>query len=484
MAIRTEAAVATVASIIDGDERKGASETLDVIDPYRGSVASRVTPATAADIDDAVRAARRGATEMAAMTARQRAAILRAAADGVARSKAALAERIVRDCGKCLRDANGEIDRAVEILTLSAEEATRIGGEVIPLDGLPLGEGERLAFTIRQPVGVIAAIGPYNAPIHVMAHKVGPAFAAGNAIVCKPALQGSTVTAMLARIFYEAGLPVGAFQLVVGSGSTIGNALVAHPGIDMVTFTGSGRVGEQIIRRAGLRRFIMELGGNAGVIIHEDADWEKAIAACIPAAYGIAGQSCVSLQRLYVHRSLFDKVSRRAADLSAGLKRGDTLSPDTEVGVMIDEAAAKRVEEWVGEAVSAGARMLTGGKRDGASLSPTVLVDVDQSMKVVCDEVFGPVVSLLPFDDIDAAIDAVNDTPWGLASGIFTRSLTVAMKAAKRLRTGMLNVNAPSRYRVEHVPYGGLKLSGWGKEGPRWSILEMTDQKTVIFTAP
>jgi acyl-CoA reductase-like NAD-dependent aldehyde dehydrogenase len=484
VAIRTDAPPVEVASIVGGEARSSGRTVIEVVDPYRRSVSARVLAATAEDVDDAVRNAREGAAEMARLPAHRRAAILRAAADGLRGSKAALAERIVRDCGKCLRDANGELDRAVEILTVSAEEATRIPGDAIPLDGLPLGEGDRLAFTIRQPVGVIAAIGPFNAPIHVIAHKLGPAFAAGNAVVCKPALQGSAVTAMLARIFYDAGLPPQALQLVVGSGSQIGDQLVSHPGIDLVTFTGSGRVGEAIVRRAGLRRVILELGGNAGVIIHEDADWEKAIAACIPAAYGIAGQSCVSLQRLYVHRSLFDKVAARARDLSAALRVGDTLSPDTEIGVMIDDAAAERVEAWIKEAVADGARVLTGGTREGAAVAPTVLVNVKPEMKVVCEEVFGPVVSLLPYDDIDQAIDAVNDSPWGLASGVFTRSLAVAMLAARRLRTGMLNVNAPSRYRVEHVPYGGLKLSGWGKEGPRWSILEMTDQKTVIFTSP
>jgi acyl-CoA reductase-like NAD-dependent aldehyde dehydrogenase len=484
VSIKTLDAAVDVVAVIDGEERSGEREILEVIDPYRRTVSARVHAATADDVDDAVRGARQGAEEMARMPANRRAAILRTVAERVARDKAAFAERIVRDCGKCLRDANGELDRAVEILTLSAEESTRIAGDVIPLDGLPLGEGARIAFTLRQPVGVVAAIGPFNAPLSVIVHKIGPALAAGNAVVVKPALQGSAVTAMLARTFIDAGLPVRALQLVVGSGSRIGDQLVSHPGVDLVSFTGSGRVGEAIVRRAGLKRVIMELGGNAGVIIHEDADWEKAIAACIPAAYGIAGQSCVSLQRLYVHRSLFDRVAKRAAELSAALRVGDTLSPDTEIGVMIDEASARRVESWVQEAVSGGARMLTGGSRDGASLAPTVLVDVKSSMKVVCDEVFGPVVSLLPFDHIDDAIDAVNESPWGLASGVFTRSLAVAMTAARRLNTGMLNVNAPSRYRVEHVPYGGLKLSGWGKEGPRWSILEMTDQKTVIFTAP
>lgn len=467
--------------IVDGTERRGA--TFDVVDPYRGTVASRVHEASAADVDAAVASARAGASEMAALPPHRRAAILRAVSDGVRSRRDELAERIVRDCGKCLRDARGEIDRAIEIYALSAEEATRVGGEVIPLDALPLGEGDRIGFAVRGPVGVVAAIGPFNAPVHVIAHKLGPAFAAGNAVVLKPAPQGSAVAAIVARLFYDAGLPPRALQLVPGRGAT-GEALVAHPGVDLVNFTGGGVAATAIVRTAGLKRTTLELGGNAAVIVHEDADWEKAAAACVPAAYGISGQSCVSLQRLYVHRSLFAQFAARFAELAGALRIGDTLSPDTEVGVMVDERAASRVSEWIEEAVAGGARLLCGGERNGNAISPAVLVDVEPSMKVVCDEVFGPVVSLIPFDRVEEAIDAVNDSPWGLASGIYTRSLGVALTAVRRLRTGMLNVNAPSRFRVEHVPYGGLKLSGWGKEGPRYAVQEMTEVKMVIVSSP
>jgi acyl-CoA reductase-like NAD-dependent aldehyde dehydrogenase len=466
--------------LIGGRERRGS--TFDVIDPYRGTVASRVHEASAVDVGAAVEDAREGQAEVAALPPHRRAAILRAVSVGVLAKRDELAERIVRDCGKCLRDARGEIDRAVEIYAVSAEEATRIGGEVIPLDALPLGEGDRIGFAVRGPVGVVAAIGPFNAPVHVIAHKLGPAFAAGNAVVLKPAPQGSAVAAIVARLFYDAGLPARALQLVPGRGPT-GQALVAHPGVDLVSFTGGGVAAAAVVSAAGLKRTTLELGGNAAVIVHEDADWEKAAAACVPAAYGISGQSCVSLQRLYVHRSLFDRFAERFATFAGALRMGDTLAPDTEVGVMIDDRAATRVSEWIAEALAGGARLLAGGKRTGNAISPTVLVGVEPSMKVMCDEVFGPVVSIVPFDRIEDAIDSVNDSPWGLAGGIYTRSLDVALMAVRRLRTGVLNVNAPSRFRVEHVPYGGLKLSGWGKEGPRYAVREMTEVKMVIVSA-
>ena len=466
--------------LIDGEKRTGAS-SFDVVDPYRRTVASHVQEASAADVDAAVQSAQLGQAELAAMPAHRRAAIIRAVAGALASAKEEFAERLVRDCGKCLKDARGEIDRAVEIYQVSAEEATRIGGETIPLDALPLGEGGRIAFTVRGPVGVVAAIGPFNAPVHVIAHKLGPAFAAGNAVVLKPAPQGSAVGFMIADLFAKAGLPPRALQLVPGGVAT-GDALVSHPGVDMVNFTGSGRVAVALLRSAGLKRVTLELGGNAAVVIHEDANWEKAVAACVGAAYGIAGQSCVSLQRLYIHRSLFDRVAARMAELSAALRVGDTLSADTDVGVMVSEDAARRIQEWVDEAIAAGAKALCGARREGATVWPTVLVNVEPKMRVVCEEVFGPVISLIPYDDLDSALDAVNDSPWGLASGIFTRSLDVALLAARCLRTGVLNVNGPSRYRVEHIPYGGLKLSGWGKEGPRYAIQEMTEMKTVIIS--
>ena len=471
-----------VLMLIDGADRRAAA-TFDVHDYYRDTVSSVVHSASPADVDAAVQSARHGFAEISRLPANKRAAIIRKVAESLPVLRDQFAEQIVRDCGKCLRDARGEVDRAYEILSLSAEEATRIGGELIPLDALPLGEGIRLGFAIRMPVGVVAAIGPFNAPLHVLAHKLGPAFAAGNAVVVKPAPQGSAVTALLAQLFYGAGLPKRALQMVPGDAAA-GAALVAHPGVDFINFTGGGRAADAIIRTAGLKKVSMELGGNAAVIIHSDADWEKAAAACVGASYGIAGQSCVSLQRLYVHRSLHDRVAERMVSLTRALRLGDTLSAETEIGAMINPEAAARVESWLQEAVADGARVLCGGKRLGpVSFEPTVMADVTPQMKLVCEEVFGPVVSLIAYDDVEAAIDAVNDSPWGLAGGIFTNDLNLTLQAIRRLRTGVLNVNGPSRFRVEHMPYGGVKLSGWGKEGPRYAIQEMTEIKMVTISA-
>jgi acyl-CoA reductase-like NAD-dependent aldehyde dehydrogenase len=466
-----------------GGTWRSTAEAVEVVDPYRGQVSSLAYRPTNGDVDDAVASALDGARVMAAMPTHQRAAILSRVADGVEAVADDYARRIVLDCGKCLRDARGEVTRAIEVLRVSAEEATKTRGELIPMDGLPAGVGERIGMALRFPVGVVAAIGPFNAPLQVICHKLGPALAAGNAVVCKPATQGAAVTADLVRLFLEAGLPPSALQLLPTGGESIGDYLVAHEGIDLIAFTGSGAVGERIVRTAGLKRTLLELSGNAAVVIHEDADWEAAVRACIPASYGIAGQSCVSLQRLYVHRSLYERVTERFGTLSATLKLGDTLAEDTEVGVMINESAAARIESWISEAQAAGARVVTGGTRHGTSVAPTVLTDVRSDMKVVCDEVFGPLVSIIPYDTLDEALAAVNDSRWGLASGVFTQSLAVALRVAREVRTGVVNVNAPSRYRVEHMPYGGVKASGWGKEGPRYSIDEMSEVRMVIISA-
>lgn len=467
--------------LIHGDWRE-TEDTIRVIDPYRRSVSALVASPKEADVDDAVRWALVGAADMAALPTHRRSTILKQVADGLSRAREAFAERIVYDCGKCLKDARGEVTRAIEVLEISAEEATKGRGEVIPLDALPAGEGLRLGLTMRFPVGVVAAIGPYNAPLYIMAHKLGPAFAAGNAVVCKPALHGAAVTADMARLFLNAGLPPTALQVLPGGGDTIGDYLVSHPGVDLIAFTGSGRVGERIVRTAGLKRTLLELSGNGAAVIHDDADWESAVANCIPAAYALSGQSCVSLQRLYVHRSIFSQVSRRFAELTASLRQGDTLDETTDVGVMLNDSAADRIERWVQEAVSGGATVLAGGSRNGTSIQPTVLTNVQPEMKVVCDEVFGPVVSLIPYDSLEEALHSVNDSPWGLASGVFTRSLDVALRAARGLRTGVININAPSRFRVEHMPFGGVKQSGWGKEGPRYAIDDMSEIRMVIFS--
>lgn len=473
--------VVDVPMFVAGDWRDS-DDTMVVVDPYRSTDSSRVHRPGSRDAEDALATAVEGAGHMAAMPGHRRAEILDAVADAVADDPDRFATQIVHDCGKTIRDARGEVARAIEVLHVSAGEATRIEGTVLPLDALPAGEGSRLGMVMRFPVGVVAAIVPFNAPLQVLCHKVGPALAVGNAVVCLAPRQGAAVAADLLRLLLDAGLPPEAFQLLPAGGETVGDQLVAHPRIDMIAFTGSGRTGEHIIRTAGLKRTLLELSGNAAVIVHEDANLDIALSACVPAAYGIAGQSCVSLQRLYVHRSLFDETAERLAGATAALRTGDTMSEDTDVGVMIGLDAATRVGKWIAEAVDGGATVLTGGRQDGTTVEPTVLSSVSDDMKVVCDEVFGPVVSILPYDDVDDALRRVNGSRWGLAAGIYTRSLDVAMRAAKQIRAGVVNINGPSRYRVEHMPFGGVKASGWGKEGPRYSIADMTEVRTITFT--
>lgn len=467
-----------------GSEWRTSPDTVTVADPYNGKASSIVHRPSDSDVDEAMTTASRGAAAIAAMPAHARATAITRVAAEIASDSERFAQYIVTDCGKTIRDARGEVGAAVEVLQISAEEATRISGEVIPLDAVPAGEGLRVGMALRFPVGVVVAIGPFNAPLQVLCHKVGPALAAGNSVVVVPARQGAICAAELIRLFHQAGIPEEALQLLPAAGETAGETLVGHPAASLIAFTGSGRTADKIIRSAGLKRTLLELSGNAGVIIHQDGDWETAVAAAVPAAYGIAGQSCVSLQRLYVHSSLYDAVVADFTKASAALRLGDTMSEDTDIGVMISEEAAARLESWVNEAVSAGATATTGGSRNGTSVEPTVLVDVEDSMRVVCDEVFGPVVSIMPYDEIDDAITRINDSPWGLAAGVYTASLAVAMRAAGTIRTGVVNINGQSRYRVQHMPYGGVKASGWGKEGPRYSIQDMTEVRMITVTAP
>jgi len=381
--------------------------------------------------------------------------------------------------GKVWKEALGEVDVSVEILRLSGEEARRIGGEVVPMDSNPAGEG-RLAVTMRFPLGVVAALTPLNAPLSVTCNKVGPALAAGNCVVHKPDLRGSAVGARLATIFLAAGLPPGALNVIYGD-ADVGEALVTHPGVDMVNFTGSNRVGARIVAIAGLKRVVLELGGTGATVVHEDANLPAAAKMCIPASFGLAGQSCVSTQRLYVHRAVVEAFLEHFLPLVDALRAGDPRDPQTDLGPMVSEEAARRVEGWVREAVDGGARLLRGGERRGALLAPTVLSDVTPAMRVVCEEVFGPVVSILPYDDVDAALAAVNDTPFGLQAGLFTGSLDVALRALRTIRTGTVVVNGPSRWRVYHMPYGGVKASGWGREGPRYSIEDMTEERLLVL---
>jgi acyl-CoA reductase-like NAD-dependent aldehyde dehydrogenase len=467
-----------VRMLIDGAWRSGA-DPFEVRDPYRGEIVSRAPTASPSEVDDAVAAARAAAPRVAAIATGERQAVLARAADLVRARRDDVARTIAREVGKSLKDSLGEVDRSVETLRVSGEEAKRIEGRHIPLGGAALGEG-KVAMMLRFPVGVVAAITPFNAPFNLMCHKVGPAFAAGNATVLKPPPQCPLVAMRLGEILVEAGLPPGALNLVYG-GAAVGERLVDDPRVDFITFTGSTRAGAAIRARAGLRRVALELGGTGPTIVHADADVRTAAVTCARNAFRLAGQSCISVQRVYVHEAVLSRFTDELLGFVPTLVVGDPLDPATDIGTLIDEAAAARVETWVREAVAGGARVLCGGTRRGAQLAPTVVVDVTPDMKLVCQEVFGPVMSILPYRSLDDALRQVNDSPFGLQCGVFSASLEVAFRVIREVRAGGIIVNGSSTWRVDHMPYGGVKQSGIGREGPRYAIEEMTEERLVVF---
>ena len=450
-----------------------------IVDPYRGDTVGASAQATLSDLEDAIAAARKGADAMAAIPGHERQNRLQKIAGRLLAEKAEIAKLLSRESGKALRDSQGEIDRAVDTFSLSAGEAIRIEGRHVPLDGSAMGAG-RYAFLLRFPVGVVAAITPFNAPVNLTAHKIAPALAAGNAIVLKPPPQTPLAIQRMIEIVQEAGFPDGALNVVHG-GVEIGKALVAHPGVDFITFTGSTQAGTAIKAGSGLKRVALELGGNGVTIVHSDADITAAATACARNSMRLAGQSCISVQTVLVERSRFDAFMAILLDKVRELKLGDPLDPTTDVGTLIDEAAAKRVESWVGDAREDGAKVLTGGARHGAAHEPTVLVDVKPQMEVVCNEVFGPVVSILPYDDLSEVVDFTNRSRFGLQCGIFTASNQTTFDLVRKLKTGGIIVNGTSTWRTDQLAYGGVRDSGMGREGPRYAIEDMTDQRLVVF---
>jgi acyl-CoA reductase-like NAD-dependent aldehyde dehydrogenase len=477
MGSRTKTEPLAARSLIGDTWREGTATVIKA--PYDGSIAGYVHETTPTHVDEAVETAHRTGREWANAPAHQRASVLQAIAHLMAERAEELARIMTLQTGKTIREARVEATRSISTIEISAEEAKRIGGEVIAMDAVPPGAG-KTGFTIRVPVGVVAGITPFNAPLSTLCHKIGPALAAGNTVVVKPHPHGSGVTALLGQIVLDAGLPPGAFNIVHG-GPAVGTALVNHKRVALVNFTGSGRVADRIIRTIGLRRILLELGGNAPTIVHGDADLKKAVSQCIEASFGLTGQSCISTQRIFVQRPIYEEFTEQLVAGAKGRKTGNPLDPSTEMGPMINEETAARVEAWIREAIAAGAHLRCGGERHGTMVIPAVLTDVTSQMKVMCEEVFGPVVTVSPYDTLEEALRAANDTPWGLKAGIFTRSLDVALAAAKHLEYGTININAASRARTDQEPSGGIKLSGWGKEGPRYAIEEMTYLKMITI---
>jgi glyceraldehyde-3-phosphate dehydrogenase (NADP+) len=443
-------------------------------------VIDTVPRADGGDVERALSFAERGAKVMAKLSGYDRWRILRKAADIMAARNEELGQIISKEEGKIIAEGRGETSRAVETIMGSAEEAKRIHGETVPLDGDP-GGGKKLGFTLRVPCGVVAAISPFNFPLNLVCHKVGPALAAGNSVIVKPASDTPLSALKLTEILLEAGLPPEGIQCVTGSGGEIGDALVADRRVRKVTFTGSREIGDRICRTSGIKKVTMELGSNSPLIIMPDADLDKVAAAVAMTGYGNAGQTCISTQRVLTAKKVYGDFLDALKPKVEALTTGNQLDEKSKVGPMVKESEARRVEDWINEAVAGGARLVAGGGRRGAIYMPAVVADVKPEMRISRDELFGPAVAVTPFDSMDEAIALANDTVYGLSAGIFTENLEWAMRFAREVESGNLHVNWGPQWRADLMPYGGLKDSGFGKEGPRYAVEEMTELKMVVF---
>jgi len=453
---------------------------IPVINPYDGSQVDTVPKADGDDIERALATAVRGARAMRKLTGYDRYRILRKAADLMTQRSEDLARTITLEEGKIIGEARVEVSRAVEIIALSSEEAKRLSSEVVPLDGAP-GAVNKFGFTIRVPCGVVVGISPFNFPLHLVCHKVGPALAAGNSVIVKPATDTPLSALKLVQILLDAGIPPEAVQCITGNGSEVGEALCRDSRVRKITFTGSRDVGERICQIAGLKKVTMELGSNAPLIVMPDADLEKVAAGVAATGFANAGQVCISCQRVLPLKPIYNDFLNILKPKVAALATGNPLEEKTKMGPMVRERDAVRVEEWVKEAIQGGARLVTGGERRGAIYAPTVLADVKPEMRVSRSELFGPAVAVTPVGSIEEAIAMANDTNYGLSAGIFTQNIDWAMKFAQEVEAGNLHINWGPQWRADLMPYGGLKESGFGKEGPKYAVQEMTELKMVVI---
>ena len=455
-------------------------ETMPVVDPFRQTVIDTVPRATATDMNLAITSAVRGAQAMGKLTAYQRYDILSKAANLMSQRAEDLATTITQEEGKVIAEGRVEAQRGVQTITFSAEEAKRLHGETVPLDAAP-GNVNQFGFTIRVPVGVVAAISPFNFPLNLVCHKVGPALAAGNSVVLKPAGDTPLSALKLTEILLEAGLPEEAIQCVTGSGGEIGDVLTGDPRVRKITFTGSMEVGNRICRNAGIKKVTMELGSNSPLIVMSDADLEKVAAATAASGFSNAGQVCISTQRVFADRRIYADFLDALVESTHAFAPGNPQDESVRMGPMIRESDATRVGEWIAEAVQQGARIAVGGDYEGTLHAPTIVADAKPDMRVSREELFGPALAVSSFSDIDDAIAMANDSRFGLSAGIFTQNVDWAMRFAREVHSGNLHINSSPQWRADLMPYGGLKDSGMGKEGPAYAVQEMTDLKMVVF---
>jgi glyceraldehyde-3-phosphate dehydrogenase (NADP+) len=453
---------------------------LEVRNPQDNSLIDTVPLASVEDMRAAIRAAEKGFNIARKLPTHERMAILNRAADYIATHHEEYARTIAAEGIKTIREARKEVTRCIDTLRLSAEEARRISGETIPFDQRPDSNG-RMGYYQREPIGIIGAITPFNDPLNLVAHKVGPAIAAGNAIIVKPDSKTPLSALRLGEAFDQAGTPAGVLQVISGAGREVGDVLVTDRRIRMISFTGGTEVGETIAHKAGLKKIGMELGSNCPVIVMNDADLELALESNVSGAFWAAGQNCLHVQRLLIHEDIYDDFVERFVTAAEAYRVGDKLDDSTDMGPLINEAAAARVEAMVDEALEAGATLLTGGERSGTFMAPTVLADLPDSCALAREEVYGPVTILYKFRSVDEAIARANCVDYGLQAGIFTSSLNVAFRAISELQVGGVMVNESTDYRIDAMPFGGKKGSGLGREGVHFAVEEMTEPKVVCL---
>ncbi|WP_322905966.1 aldehyde dehydrogenase family protein [Paenibacillus campi] len=451
--------------------------------PYNGVLIAEVAEATVREVRLAIAAAADAAATMRTMPAHQRASILEKLVQLLEQRKEEAARLIALEGSKPLKAARAEVARTIETYKFSAEEAKRIHGETVPLDAAVTGEG-KFGYTIKEPVGVVGAITPFNFPMNLVAHKVGPALAAGNTVVLKPAEQTPLSSFLLAELLEQAGLPAGALNVVTGDGKTVGDAIVTDDRVKALSFTGSPAVGLSIRARSGLKKVTLELGSNSGLIIDKDTDIANMIDRVVGGAFGNQGQVCISVQRIYVHEQLFDSFVEQFVAATANLKLGDPLSEDTDVAAMISHKEQQRALEWIAEAIEQGAEVVCGNKVDGGCLKPTVLLHVSPQARIACREVFAPVVMINRVSSMDEAVQAVNDSDYGLQAGIYTTTIDTAFRAIRQLEVGGVIINDIPSFRVDQMPYGGVKQSGIGREGVKYAMEDMLETKFVVFNQP
>jgi acyl-CoA reductase-like NAD-dependent aldehyde dehydrogenase len=456
-------------------------DTEPVRSPFDGSLIADVPKASAQDLEEAIVAAERAFQTTRKMASYERQRVLRSVAEAIRGRREELSQVMSQEAGKPIRAARAEVDRAVFTFELGAEESTRITGEWLPLDQQPASRG-RYGILRRFPIGPIAAITPFNFPLNLVAHKVAPAIACGCTVVLKPAPQTPLSALLLAELVHEAGWPEGALSMLPMANETAAG-LVRDDRLKLLTFTGSGAVGWKLKQQAGKKRVALELGGNAGVIVHSDADLTHAAQRCVVGGFSYQGQSCISVQRIFVQSGVFDTFMDRLLAGVKKLKTGDPADEMTDVGPLIRQSDAERVESWIDEAVAAGARVLTGGRRNGSMIEPTVLVNTTRTMRVSCMEVFAPLVICEPYDDFAEAVRRVNDSQFGLQAGVFTRDARLIEHAYEELQVGGVIAGDVPTWRLDNMPYGGWKDSGLGREGLKYAIEEMTERKLLVMAS-